>query len=347
MTTTCGITIIGVGSPHPPAGEMVSTEHVLQELQNNGAEISERSLTTLKETVGVNWRWRCPMDVTPTQLSIQAAEIACDRAEQACPEFDRTKLGLIISGGSMPARSYPAMACKVAHALGVPDGSADGFDLLAACASSGQALRVAIAMMRECNIEYALLVFAEQPFSRGSNMATLNAGLWGDGAGAMVLRADPNCEPGRGFIHSLGAMAGSLHDIAVSFGQGTEAADDEVRDGYLSDGRGLHKYMIQEAPKYLENLVAGAGIEVVDPNRTYLLAHNANLSMIRAIGRKIGLEESRVLNVIEERGNTSSASIFITLDRYMQAGTFTSGDNLLIITFGAGVIINALLYVVP
>ena len=109
----------------------------------------------------------------------------------------------------------------------------------------------------------------------------------------------------------------------------------------LDHGKDIHRYAIRAVSSVIGELLAEHGLEQESP---YLLPHNSNLGMVRQIGTRLGIPQDRVLTRIVERGNTSSASIPITLAHYARQGKFESGDLLILAAFGGGMAIDAALY---
>ncbi len=147
---------------------------------------------------------------------------------------------------------------------------------------------------------------------------------------------------------------GSLADKAISDGQyadwtlskkfGTHPHHDQFEfpeASMLEHGKDIHRYAIRKVPAAIEELLESQGLSAAG---AWLLPHNANLGMVQQIGKRLGIPEERVLTAVVDRGNTSSASIPITLARKAKAATFKAGDLLIFASFGGGMAIDLMLY---
>jgi len=318
-----------------------------------GKAPNPRFVEVVRDKVGVETRWLSGRSAV--DLGLEAASLACADAAANDPDFDPTKIKLILGGGSTPDYAYPALANRVQHHLGIPAFGADGFDILAACATFGQAARIAAELMLFRGLTYALVVLPEPMLSAQADLRQEDAVLWGDGAGAIVLKCSDSDSRQSGVLLSAGGMDGLHVGLAYSAGLGAHANLGDVRHATLTNGPALQRYVLEHVPDMIRCLLVGAGmigsvgekLSAEQSATTWLLPHNANASMCARIGERIGLGPDRVLTVLADRGNTSSASIIITLERHARLGTFKSGDRLILTSFGAGITANAILYIWP
>jgi 3-oxoacyl-[acyl-carrier-protein] synthase-3 len=183
-----------------------------------------------------------------------------------------------------------------------------------------------------------VLVIGVEQLSRILDMTDRNTCvLFGDGAGAAVLRP---CAPGDGILsvalHSDGAL-GDLLEVPAG-GAAIPASHDSVDRGqhYIQmRGRELFRVAVRSMEECLREALSGADLEMSDLE--LVIPHQANLRIIDAMRERIGVPSERVLVNIDRYGNTSSASIPITLDEVVRAGRLKPGDSLGFVAFGGGI----------
>ena len=159
-----------------------------------------------------------------------------------------------------------------------------------------------------------------------------------------MLEYNPQGDPRSGFVADKAISDGQLAGWTRSLKIGThpDHAGYPYPDASMLDkGRDIHRYCIREVPKAIESLMAEHGISGAPD---FLVPHNSNLGMVCQIGKRLGIPQERILTRIAERGNTSSASIPITLAHFAARGTFKSGDLLALTAFGGGMAIDVALY---
>jgi 3-oxoacyl-[acyl-carrier-protein] synthase-3 len=340
---TGSVKMIGFGeSPVDPA-ELVTNDEVLRRLEQHGVDIGGKTGSDTEELVGIRTRWwsRC----SSTDHARAAAEAAIrDAGSRNGDGFQVEALRLIHSGGSSPDHVFPACACQVQGALGVPPDTCEARDVSLACSSWLDALLLAVSRMRDKGYRYGLVTVGESIGTRLNAPTSLSHTLWGDGGGAVVLELDPDGEPGFGVLADRAIADGQYADWTRSVGMGThpEHRDRPFLDASMLDhGKDIHRYVIRTVSAATAEMLEAEGLQ---DEPFYLLPHNSNLGMMLQIARRLGVPEERVLSRIRERGNTSSASIPITLAHYAREGTFHRGDLLVLAAFGGGMAIDLLLY---
>jgi len=324
---------------------MVNNDRVLESLKNEGVDTKNKTGNDTAELTGICQRWLSPL--TSTQHAVNAAKNAIVSAKtNSGGNFDESKLQLICSGGSSPDFIYPSCACEVQGQI-LPNHKIEAFSIPEACTSFVEAVAVAKSRMKDKGYQYALVTVGEQIGVRSNAKKSLNNCLWGTGGGALILEFDPKGDSNTGIladrIISDGAKAswtrshrGGFHPIHDTY----EEADASM-EGHEKD---IHRYGLRDVPEAAQEFLC-ANEEHLDPgNPVWLLSHNANWKMQLGIGKQLGIPEHKVLSRISDRGNTSSASIAITLAWYADKGTFQPNDLLLLVGFGGGMSMAFVLY---
>lgn len=340
MATTGCVRIVGVGESTPNAAEMVDNDRVLAMLAARGVDIHGKTGADTERLVGIRTRWWSNQSSTAHALA--AARAAVADAQKNCPDFAVEKIALVHSGGSSPDNVFPACACEVQGALGIPPDHCEGRDISLACASWLDALILGASRMRDRQLRFGLVAVGECIGSRMNAPTSLSACLWGDGGGAVVLEFDPAGDPNTGILADLAISDGQFAHWTRSLKLGVHPDHENfpfLDASMLDHGKDIHRYAIRTVSAAIETLLAREGL---DGAQAYLLPHNSNLAMVQQIGRRVGIADERVVTAIAERGNTSSASIPLTLAR--EVHRFVPGDLLIFAAFGGGMAIDVMLY---
>ena len=307
--------IAGVGVYAP---EKVLTNFDLEKMMDT----SDKWIT---ERTGIHRRHIAEQGTTTFELATRAARAALDAAGVSAKDLD-----MILVGTSSPDGPFPSVACRIQNELDAP--GAVAWDTLAACTSFVYALSIADSFIATERAETVLVVGAEV-LSRMLNYSDRGtAVIFGDGAGAAVVRAAPK---GAGFLSwCLGSDGrGYAQVTAGNIEKGAYAAKDAAP---LIDmvGPDVFKFavdiFIRQATEVCN--AAGVGLEEID----LWVPHQANFRIIDAAARRIGLPIERVAINIDEYGNTSSASIPLALEEAIRQGRVKSGDHVLLAGFGSG-----------
>ena len=259
--------------------------------------------------------------------------LAAEAARRAVADagIDAGDVDLLVLATSTPDSTFPSTATQVQAEIGMRNGFA--FDIQAVCAGFVYALASANSLLVAGEAKCALVVGAET-FSRILDMEDRRTCvLFGDGAGAVVLAADkPNgASGGRGIlatdIHSDGRHRDLLYvDGGVST---TQTA------GYLRmDGKEVFKHAVSKLVSTTNAVLAKAGLECSEID--LVVPHQANLRIIRATSKRLGLDESKVVVTLDKHGNTSAASIPLALSASKECGRISSGDLVLLKAIGGG-----------
>ncbi len=312
--------ILGTGGYAP---EKVLNNHDLEKLvATSDSWITER--TGIRER-----RIAAPGELTSdmaVKACVRALEMAHTRAEE---------VEMIVVGTISPDMPMPSCASFLQHKLGAKNAFA--FDVSAACAGSLYALSIADQYVQTGKVKRALVVGVEL-LSRLIDWTDRNTCvLFGDAAGAMVV--GPSDDENRGVLsihqHTDGSVAETL---CIPGGGSKYPQSEEVLEKKLNkvamQGREVYRYAVRALPEaVLEALAAnGMSTDSVD----HIIAHQANLRIIESVMERLGIPIEKCWLNIARYGNTSSASLPITLDEANRAGRLQPGDIIVMMAIGAG-----------
>jgi len=309
--------IIGTGAAVP--ARAVSNAQLAEQLAGRGIETSDEWIVA---RTGIRQRYLADAAETTTVLGTRAARAALQAAN-----VEPGSLDLILLATSTPDQIFPSTACLVQDELGA--GGAAAFDVQAVCSGFVYGLAVADAMIRTGVYRRALVIGAEV-FSRilDWNDRTTCV-LFGDGAGAVVLQvADaPGMLAAR--LHADGSQARILC-TAGRVAQGSVQGDPFLR----MDGQAVFKLAVNVLDSSAREVLADAqmGVDAID----WLIPHQANVRILSATARKLGLPEDRVILTVDQHGNTSAASVPMALDLAVRDGRIRAGQHVLLQGVGGG-----------
>jgi len=279
----------------------------------------------IRERTGITRRHIAADDETTSDMSLVAARMALEQAEVEAAEVD-----LIIVATTTPDKVFPSTACIVQRRLGIHGSPA--FDVHAACSGFIFALDVADRFVRTGGASCALVIGAET-YSRIIDWKDRSTCvLFGDGAGAVVLRASD--EPGilSAHSHSDGKYEDLLH-VPAGISSGYETVRAEA--AYIQmKGHEVFRKAVSTLGDIAKETLAGNKVSKKDIS--WLIPHQANLRIITAAAKKLDLPMERVVVTVDEHANTSSASIPLALDVAVRDGRIKRGELLLFEAFGAG-----------
>jgi 3-oxoacyl-[acyl-carrier-protein] synthase-3 len=254
---------------------------------------------------------------------------AAGRAALADAGATPANVDAIILATSTPDQAFPATALRVQAALGVTQGF--GFDVAAACAGFIYALSVADAMIRTGQAHGALVIGSEV-YSRILNWQDRGTCvLFGDGAGAVYLRSGEGSGSDQGILSTHLHSQGTLGDVLYVDG----AVGITDRPGHLvMNGREVFRHAVVRLAEAVEEALTANGLEKRDVD--WLVPHQANLRIIHAMGRKLGLPPERVVVTVDRHANTSAASVPLALAEARADGRIRAGDLVLLEALGGG-----------
>lgn len=235
-------------------------------------------------------------------------------------------LDMIVVGTATPHYHFPSNACVLQHELGI-ERDIPAFDLNAACAGFVYALSTADQFIKSGSVKNVLVIGVDGLTKLVDWQDRSTCILFGDGAGAVVLKAADT----PGILATHLHANGNYHDLISS---NNTIADPNANQKIQMRGNEVFKIAVTKLGEIVEQTVAKSGIQQSDID--WLIPHQANLRIIAATARRLGLPMERVILTIEEHGNTSSASIPLAMDHAVRAGTIKRGDILLLEAFGAG-----------
>jgi 3-oxoacyl-[acyl-carrier-protein] synthase-3 len=304
-------TIAGTGSALPPR-------------RVTNAELAETVDTTnewIVERTGIEARHIAGDGETTATLATEAARKAI--AAAGIPAAD---IGLIVLATATPDQTFPASATRVQTALGIDDCIA--FDVQAVCTGFLYALSVADNMIKGGMADHALVIGAET-FSRildWEDRATCV--LFGDGAGAVVLKAE---DGDRGILATRLHADGRHNDLLyVDGGPSTTGTVGKLR----MKGKEVFRHAVTNLADVLGETLAATGHSADDVD--WVVPHQANKRILDATARKLGLPPEKVIVTVHEHANTSAASVPLALDVAVRDGRIRRGDLLVLEAMGGG-----------
>ena len=309
--------IVGTGAALPERA--VTNDELSRQLAARGIETSDEWIVS---RTGIRQRYLADASVTTTALGTRAARAALESAN-----VDPAALDLIVLATSTPDLIFPSTACLVQAELDA--GGAAAFDVQAVCSGFVYGLAIADSMIRTGVYRRALVIGAEV-FSRILDWSDrTTCVLFGDGAGAVVLEAAD--EPGilAARLHADGAQSRILC-TAGRVAQGAVHGDPFLR----MDGQAVFKLAVNVLDSSAREVLADArmDVEAVD----WLIPHQANVRILSATARKLGLPDSKVIVTVDRHGNTSAASVPLALDLAVRDGRVRAGQHVLLQGVGGG-----------
>lgn len=313
--------VIGTGSYLP--GDPVTNN----DLAARGIDTNDEWITT---RTGIRSRHLAPSGVTASQLGLLAAQRALEMAGVAADSID-----LIIVATSTPDFIFPSTACLIQAQLG--NRGAAAFDVQAVCSGFVYAFGIAEKFILSGSHRRALVIGAEV-FSRildWNDRGTCV--LFGDGAGAVVLEAS----------EAPGILATAMHADGSQFGilnvPGQISCGQVTGDPFLRmDGQAVFKFAVRVLADIAEEVCVSADIQT--SNIDWLIPHQANIRIIEATGKKLGVDREKVIVTVDRHGNTSAASVPLALDEAVRDGRVQKGQKVLIEGVGGGFTWGAALF---
>ncbi len=309
--------ITGTGSALP--ARAVSNQELARDLASRGVETSDEWIVA---RTGIRQRYLAEPGVTTADLGTRAAKSALQTAGCASSDID-----LIIVATSTPDQIFPSTACLIQTQLGADGCTA--FDVQAVCSGFVYGLVVADAMIRSGMNRRALVIGAEL-FSRilDWNDRTTCV-LFGDGAGAAVVEA--SSDPG--ILASELKADGSQAGVLCTAGR---VAQGKVEGHpYLTmDGPAVFKLAVNVLGTSAVNVLQQAGLDAAQLD--WLIPHQANVRILNAVAKRVGVPEERMVATVDRHGNTSAASVPLALDLAVRDGRIQAGQHVLLQGVGGG-----------
>jgi 3-oxoacyl-[acyl-carrier-protein] synthase-3 len=304
--------IVGTGSYLPP--RIVTNQELATRVDTSDEWIVSRT--------GIRQRHIADERQTSSDLALEAARAALAAAGTTARDLD-----LIIVATSTPDYVFPSTACLLQAKLGVRGCAA--FDVQAVCSGFVYALAVADGFVRSGQSRNALVIGAEV-FSRildWDDRATCV--LFGDGAGAVVLRAEERPGVHASVLHADGSQAGIL---AVA---GNVCGGKIVGNPFVTmDGPAVFKFAVRVLDEVARETVARCGMQLADID--WLIPHQANVRILDATAKRLGLPKEKVVITVDRHGNTSAASVPLALDLALRDGRIKRGHKVMLQGVGGG-----------
>ena len=304
--------IIGTGSFLPP--RIVTNDEFAARLDTSDAWIRERT--------GIVQRHIADESQTSSDLALEASTRALQAAGIAAQDID-----LIVLATSTPDFVFPSTATLLQAKLGIK--GCPAFDVQAVCSGFVYALASADSFIRGGTYKRALVVGAEV-FSRildWNDRGTCV--LFGDGAGAVVLEAGDRPGVHAAVLHADGSQVDMLSV------PGNVCGGRIIGSPFLQmNGQGVFKYAVRVLDEVARETVAAAGLELAQVD--WLIPHQANVRILEATAKRLGLPRERLVVTVDHHGNTSAASVPLALDEWVRAGKIRAGHRVLMEGVGGG-----------
>ena len=308
--------IVGCGAYLP--GEPVSNEELARKVDTSDEWIQQRT--------GIRQRYLAAENELTSDLALQAAQRALDSAGIAAAGVD-----LIVLATATPDETFPATATKVQAGLGMTRGAA--FDVQAVCSGFVYGLSVADSMMKNGMAGTALVIGAET-FSRILDWSDrTTCVLFGDGAGAVVLRAGEGTGSAgdRGILSNVLHSDGRHHDLLyVDGGPSSTRTSGLLR----MQGKEVFKHAVTNLADVVSEGLGAAGLSTADVD--WIVPHQANRRILDGTARKLGISHEKIVVTVDKHANTSAASIPLALSEAVQDGRIRSGQVVLMEAMGGG-----------
>lgn len=306
--------ILGTGSALPP--NRVSNTQLAERVDTSHEWIVERT--------GIEARHIAADGETTATLATDAA-----RKALAAAGVEAGQIGLIVLATATPDQTFPASATLVQTALGIDDCIA--FDVAAVCTGFLYALSVADNMLKGGMADFALVIGSET-FSRILDWEDRGTCvLFGDGAGAIVLKAEEEEEGERGILATRLHADGRYNDMLyVDGGVSTTGTVGKLR----MRGKEVFRHAVVNLADVLNEVLAASGHKPEEVD--WVVPHQANKRILDATARKLGLDPAKVIVTVDQHANTSAASVPLALDVAVRDGRVKRGDLLVLEAMGGG-----------
>ena len=283
---------------------------------------------------GIRERRVAADDQASSDLAIIAAQRAIEDAGIRSADLD-----LVIVTTVTPDMFFPATACLVQDAIGAT--KAGAFDLSSGCTAFIYGLAAGANFIRTEDYEYVLVISAEI-LTRIANWTDRSTCvLFGDGAGATVLKP---CAEGEGLLSYVLDSYGEHGDLLILPGGGsrlrlTPELIAQHKDCLEMEGHEIFKLAVRGIPDVAETALAKAGVSASEV--AAVVMHQANKRILDAAGQRLGIPNERIVCTVDKYGNTSAASVPLALDDIYRRGELHPGDIVLFVGFGAGFTLGA------
>lgn len=299
-----GVGVIGTGYYVP---DNIVTNHDLEKIVDTTDE-------WIRTRTGIEERRIAKDDEDSSDMAFKAAERAIQVAG-----IDPEEIGLIVVATVTPDTPFPSVANIIQDRLGATNAAA--YDVAAACAGFLYGLVTGQQFIESKAYKYVLVVGVDK-LSKITDWTDRNTCvLLGDGAGAVVLG---EVSEGKGILSfELGSDGSGGKHLYLN------------EKNYLEmNGREVFKFAVRQMPESCVNVVEKAGLNTDDVD--FLVPHQANIRIMEASRKKLGISEDKMIKTIQKYGNNSSASVPIALSEAVENGKIQDGDIVVLVGFGGG-----------
>lgn len=307
------------------SARIIGTGSYLPEYVLTNAELEKRVDTSdewIVSRTGIRERHIVAEGETTSDLATAAGRAALEAAG-----ISPNQLDLILVATTTPDFIFPSVACLVQQKLGVTN-ACPAFDIQAVCSGFVYALATANQFIRSGSCQTVLVIGAET-LSRITDWSDRsNCILWGDGAGAVVLQA--SAEPG---IIATHLHADGQHENLLKVPAGPSAGYAE-KSTIQMEGNAVFKVAVNTLDAIVDETLIANGMQKSQIN--WLVPHQANIRIIQATAKKLGMSMDHVVVTVDKHGNTSAASIPLALDTAVRDGRIKRGEIVLMEAFGGG-----------
>jgi len=315
------------------------TQQIYSRIAGTGSYLPEKVLTNddLAKFVDTSDEWIAARTGIRERHVVAEGETTSDLAYHASVRaleaagVDAKDLDLIIVGTTTPDIIFPSTACLVQHRLGA--NGCPAFDVNAACTGFVYALTVADKFIRSGAAKTVLVIGAETLTRMLDWSDRSTCVLFGDGAGAVVLKADTETGILSTHMHADGGKKELLwNPVGVSVGFKPEEHNVGVK--VLMTGNEVFKHAVKALDSVVEETLEANGLDRHDID--WLIPHQANLRIIEATAKRLDMPMERVVVTVDKHGNTSSGSVPLALDEAVRSGKVQRGQLVLLEAFGGG-----------
>ena len=319
--------------------ERVLGEGIYSRIAGTGSYLPEKVLTNADLTefvettdewivarTGIRERHVAAEGETTSDLAYHAALRAMEAAGVTAADID-----LIVLGTTTPDLIFPSSACLLQHKLGA--NGCPAFDVNAACSGFIYALTIADKFIRSGAAKTALVVGSETLTRMLDWSDRGTCVLFGDGAGAVVLKADAETGILSTHMHADGGKKELLWN-PVGVSAGFKPAEHNAGVRVLMTGNEVFKHAVKALDSVVDEALDANGLDKHELD--WLVPHQANLRIIEATAKRLDMPMERVIVTVDRHGNTSSGSVPLALDEAVRSGKIQRGQLVLLEAFGGG-----------
>lgn len=308
--------------------KIIGTGSCIPILQKNNEELS-KIVDTSDEWISSKTGIKCRSILSDESLSDLAIRASLNAIKDS--KINVNEIDLIICSTMQGDYVTPSAACVIQQAIGA---KCPSFDINAACSGFLYALDIAAGYFERKKVKNILIVCAEAMSRHVDWTDRATCVLFGDGAGAVIL------SEGEGLLSIELTAQGDKDIMNIPTGKTSIFDTTEPKYPYLKmNGQEVYRFAVNAVKNDVEKVLSIAGKEIKDID--YLLPHQANMRIINAATKQLGISEEKVLTNISSLGNMSSASIIVLLDEKNKQNLFKNGDLLIFTAFGSGLTTGA------